>query len=152
MAQGGMAPAPLVLPADFACKVSKAFIEEMATVMSENARVPEDLRRVPKRLRKLEEAYERNETQKMKRLEVESALEEKSSAPAPSSRSVGKLSTGQSVHHWWASWFKTATEPVMQIRKGQRPNWYDASIVTALGVKRVQYAGRWFEEHTYQVH
>ena len=56
------------------------------------------------------------------------------------------------MHHWWSTWFKTALEPRPQLQGKNRPKWYDASIVCALGVKRVRYAGHWFEEHCYQVH
>ena len=134
----------LVLPSNFDCRVRKEFIDEMATLCDDNACVP-------KRLRKLDDAYGRNESQKMRCVHYESALVEQTSIAASSSGPEGKLSTGQSVHHWWASWFKTATEPKSQISKRLRPKWYNAVVIAALGVKRVMYAGQWFEEHTYQV-
>ena len=105
----------LVLPQDFKCKVSKEFIDEMAT-LADNAKVP-------KRLRKLEEAYGRNELQKMRRMHYESAVVENTNAGV--SGAEGRLSTGQNVHHWWAAWFKTATTPRYQIAGKDRPKWYE---------------------------
>ena len=134
----------LVLPKDFKCKVSKEFIDEMATLADNITPI------VPKRFRKLEEAYERNELQKMRRMHYESAVVENANAGV--SGAEGTLSTGQNVHHWWASWFKTATQPRDQIAKKERPKWYDATILAALGKRRVWYMGRWFDEPTYQVH
>ena len=49
----------LVLPSNFVCRVSKGFIDEMAPLCDDNANVP-------RRLRKLDEAYGRNELQKMR--------------------------------------------------------------------------------------
>ena len=72
-APGGVAKVPMaavVLPKDFKCKVSKEFIDEMATLADNIKPI------VPKRLRKLEEAYERNELQKMRRMHYESAVVE----------------------------------------------------------------------------
>ena len=54
--------------------------------------------------------------------------------------------------HWWAKWFKSATEPKLKVKKNDRPKWYDATILAVLGKKRVRYMGRWFDEPTYQVH
>ena len=65
---------------------------------------------------------------------------------------TGTLSTGQSVFHWWAGWFKSATEPPMQLRKKLRPAWFDATIIMALGFRNVTYAGRQWREPCYQVH
>ena len=134
----------LVLPKDFKCKVSKEFIDEMATLADSITPI------VPKRLRKLEEAYERNELQKMRRMHYESAVVENTNAGV--SGAEGTLSTGQNVHHWWAKWFKTAKKQRDQIAKKDRPKWYDATILAAMGKKRVWYMGLWFDEPTYQVH
>ena len=134
----------LVLPKDFKCKVSKEFIDEMATLADSITPI------VPKRLRKLEEAYERNELQKMRRMHYESAVVENTNAGV--SGAEGTLSTGQNVHHWWAKWFKTAKKQRDQIAKKDRPKWYDATILAAMGKRRVWYMGRWFDEPTYQVH
>lgn len=137
-------PQPLELPGNLVFNVSKEFIDEITSLAAAG-------RDIPRRLRKLEGAYERNESTKMRRLHYESALAAATGQSAPAE--VGaKFETGQSVHHWWSSWFKTATEPKTQLQGKNRPNWYDASIVAALGMKRVRYAGQWFDEHTYQVH
>jgi len=150
---------------DFEPIVSREFIEEMAVANL----LAIGSGRPSKRLRRKEKGYAHSELQWMKRAHYESAVfnvfvenSKKESSTAVSNLSSlpafqpAKLCTGQTVQHWWASWFKTATEPKTQIggKKGgkQRPEWYDATIVTALGVNRVMYAGRWFEEHTYQVH
>ena len=59
-----------------------------------------------------------------------------------SEASTGKVRTGQSVLHWWAGWFASATEPPMQLKKKLRPVWLDATIIMALGLHDVTYAGR----------
>ena len=63
-----------------------------------------------------------------------------------------RFRTGQTVHHFWASWFLTAEEPKVQLKKSLRPQWYSAVIVAALGEKKIKYAGHEFQEHVYQVH
>jgi len=102
---------------------------------------------IPRRLRKLEGSYERNEIIKMRRFHYESALAAAASLPsaaeplqAPVGLPPAAFGTGQSVHHWWSSWFKTAEVPRPQLQGNNRPKWYDASIVCALGVKRVKYS------------
>ena len=65
---------------------------------------------------------------------------------------TGKFSTGQSVLHWWAGWFKSATDPPMQLKGKSRPVWFDATIIMALGFRDVAYAGRQWREPCYQVH
>ena len=102
----------LVLPKDFKCKVSKEFIDEMATLADGCNKLKEQhglmdwpiTPLVPKRLRKLEEAYERNELQKMRRMHYESAVVENLIAGVSKGRGghdvEGTLSTGQNVHHW----------------------------------------------------
>ena len=63
------------------------------------------------------------------------------------------FSTGQSVLHWWSSWFATAKTPKMQLKGKERPAWFDATIVLALEPKAVMYAGTmWPEGPVYQVH
>ena len=145
-------PMELWLHGNMAIGVSKAFIDEITGLAA--AGQP-----IPRRLRKLEGSYERNEIIKMRRFHYESALAAAVSPPpaseplqAPEDPPPAAFGTGQSVHHWWSSWFKTAEEPRPQLQGNNRPKWYDASIICALGVKRVKYAGHWFEEHTYQVH
>ena len=152
----------LVLPKDFKCKVSKEFIDEMATIADRCKKMKEQTGQmdwsdgsplVPKRLRKLEEAYQRNELAKMKRMHCESAVFSAALGRGHGLHDAeGTMMTGQNVHHWWAKWFKTATTPKYKIAKSDRPKWYDATILGALGKKRVRYMGRWFDEPTYQVH
>ena len=62
------------------------------------------------------------------------------------------FSTGQSVLHWWSSWFRTATAPLMQISKKSRLAWFDATIIASLGQREVQYAGYTWTSYAYQVH
>ena len=64
----------------------------------------------------------------------------------------GKFRTRQSVLHWWAGSFNAATEPPMQLNKKLRPVWFDATIIMALGVRDVTYAGLPWHRHCYQVH
>ena len=164
-APGGVAKVPMaavVLPKDFKCKVSKEFIDEMATIADRCKKMKEQTGQmdwsdgsplVPKRLRKLEEAYQRNELAKMKRMHCESAVFSAALGRGHGLHDAeGTMMTGQNVHHWWAKWFKTATTPKYKIAKSDRPKWYDATILGALGKKRVRYMGRWFDEPTYQVH
>ena len=143
---------PLELQGDMVFGVSKDFIDEITSLAAAGSAIP-------RRLRKLEGSYERNETIKMRRFHYESALAAAASQSSdaeiqqlPAAPHPAAFGTGQSVHHWWSTWFKTALEPRPQLQGKNRPKWYDASIVCALGVKRVKYAGHWFEEHCYQVH
>ena len=130
----------LVLPDTFVCKVNEKFIDEMAALAASK-------KDVPKRLRKMEGAFEFNENKKMRQVDYEGHLRRQPESPL-----AGCFRTGQAVHHWWASWFKDATEPKIQIKKKGRPQWYDAQIIAALGVKKMMYAGQEFEEQTYQIH
>ena len=64
-----------------------------------------------------------------------------------------KFQTGQSVHHWWASWFAKAEKPLMHVKGNKRPAWFDANIYAALEPQAVKYAGiMWPEGPVYQVH
>ena len=141
---------PLELQGNLVIGVSKEFIDEICSLAA-------DGKVIPRRLRKQEGSYERNELKKMRRVHYESALaaasRQSSHAEVQAAPHPAAFGTGQSVHHWWSTWFKTALEPRPQLQGKNRPKWYDASIVCALGVKRVRYAGHWFEqEHCYQVH
>ncbi len=63
------------------------------------------------------------------------------------------FATGQSVLHWWAGWFKTATQPKMHAKGQGRPAWFDATIYAALEPQAVRGAGiMWPEGFVYQVH
>ena len=146
----------LRLHENMAIGVSKEFIDEITGLAKAG-------KPIPRRLRKLEGSYERNEVTKMRRFHYESALAAAASLPSAAAAAAEPaeplqapvdpaFGTGQSVHHWWSSWFKAAEKPKPQLQGANRPKWYDASIICALGVKRVKYAGHWFEEHTYQVH
>jgi hypothetical protein len=142
---GGGGGIALELSPNFECCVSKEFIDEMFELFKKDEKIP-------KRLRKKELGFEYNELKKMKAMHYASALVEtmgKAEYRTPSKR---LFATGQSVHHWWAGWFKTATEPRSQIKKANRPNWYSAEVLMALGVRRLKYAGRDFHEDCYQVH
>ena len=139
------------LPDDFKFGVKEKFIAEMAAL-------PISGEKVPRHLRKAEECYMLNENVKMRQCDNECRL---MNAPSqyncPGPFGVAKFEIGQAVHHWWSSWFYTATVPLMQIqgvatRKRGRPAWYDARIIMALGVKKLVYAGHEIEKHCYQVH
>ena len=49
--------------------------------------------------------------------------------------STGKFRAGQSVLHWSARWFKSATQPPIQLNKKLRPMWLDSTVVMVLGVR-----------------
>ena len=111
-----------------------------------------ELLQVPlsKKHRKLEQAFAHQEFRKIKGAEVESIVA--NMAAAKSATPTAKFSTGQSVLHWWSSWFKTASEAPTQLKKKSRPAWFDATIIMALGIQKVRYAGKEWHEHCYQVH
>ena len=103
-----------------------------------------------KRCRKTEQGFEYKERRRMPFLENESwgRWEHDRCSEA----STGKFRTWQSVLHWWAGWFKSATEPPMQLNKKLRPVWYDATILLELGLRQVTYAGLPWHRHCYKVH
>jgi hypothetical protein len=100
----------------------------------------------PKQLSKLEQCWRHKETQRMNRESLESTMQRAIHAP-------GSLFTGgQSVHHWWNICFKDAKGPLLQLTAKTRPKWYDATVMAAVGVKTMMYAGISFEQPVYQVH
>ena len=103
------------------------------------------LKPYPKRLRKLEEGILHSERNRTAHLDTESWQ-------FRSRSNTGHFRTGQSVLHWWAGWFASATEPPTQLKKKSRPVWFDATIIMALGVCDVTYAGRQWRDPCYQVH
>ena len=95
------------------------------------------------------------ERKKMRAADVEESLLRAASGSSSAAAEPGRIfATGHSVPHWWSSWFKTATEPKMQLEgKEGRPAWFDASIVAALEPQAIRYAGTmWPEGPVYQVH
>ena len=111
---------------------------------------------MPKRLRDKEKGYKYNELKKMRALHYESLLLQASKgrieAHFGAVEGGPRFRTGQTVHHFWASWFPTAVEPKVQLQGTSRPKWYSAGIVAALGKKTLRYAGHEFHEHVYQTH
>jgi len=75
-------------------------------------------------------------------------------AESPSRRPDPLYGVGQSVHHYWASWFsgcKPGSEP--QIRKNKRPAWYSAEISSVPTWKeQLPYAGSYYTGWTYLVY
>ena len=118
------------------------------------------------RLRKAQEGYEMMEIKRMRAAdyegdlmrEVETRQMEAAAAATAAPMPAPLFRTGQSVLHWWASWFDSAEVPVMQLRGGSgskkgRPAWFDADIVAALEPKATRYAGHhWPVGYVYQVH
>ena len=51
---------------------------------------------------------------------------------------------GQSVHQWWAPWFRTAETLPANIggRAFKRPAWFFGEVLLALGKYPIRYAGR----------
>jgi len=132
------------IPKDYKSKINEKLVETMKIGIKGS-----------KKMRKLEEAYELNDLRKMKKEDYVSALviepTKSASSSGPQAGPEGTLSTGQSVHQWWASWFKDVEKPVKQLKGKARPAWYDATIVAALGRQKVKYLGLWWEEPTYHV-
>ena len=104
-----------------------------------------------RRRRKTEQGFEYKERQRMPFLDNESWGRREHERRC-SEASTGKFRTGQSMLHWWAGWFKSSTEPPMQLKQSLGPVWFDAKIVTALGLQDVTYAGREWRDPCYQVH
>ena len=63
-----------------------------------------------------------------------------------------RFHTGQSVLHWWSSWFAAAQEPRKQLQKNSRPSWYDATISSHAGMQTIKYAGVEYTQHCYRVY
>ena len=103
-----------------------------------------------KKHRKMEQGFAHQKLRKMRGAEIEGKLAEMAAKVATAKEP--KFRYGQSVLHWWSSWFKTASEPPTQLKKKSRPAWFDATIVLALGIEKVRYAGKEWHEHCYQDH
>jgi len=97
-------------------------------------------------------------------LETLSHLEEFSASMAASSASGAASSQepapaqfrpGESVCHWWASWFQDCAEgdaPRQYSKKKGRPAWFSAEVVAVAGYQTRCYAGAQHTTHFYQVH
>ena len=86
------------------------------------------------RLRKIEQRFEYKERQRMYNLDTQSCGRREHEGR--SEARTCKFSNGQSVLHWWARWFASATGPPMQLnKKSLRPGWFDATVVRTLGVR-----------------
>ena len=135
----------------FECTVSKNFIEEMYGLLKEGEDGEIEIGKVPKRLRSQEKGFQHQELKKMRHSQYEGLLMEAMQA-RPIPVKGARFRTGQSVHHFWSSWFVKAEEPKVQLQGSSRPKWYSAGIVAALGERKIKYAGHEFQEQTYQVH
>ena len=144
------------VPPNFECGVSQKFIDEMYGLLKVGADGKKEIGKIAKRLRKMELGFEHQELKKMRAAHYESALMETGSmAKATICQGVvskARFRTGQSAHHFWASWFKNAEEPKVQLKEKARPSWYSAFVLAALGERKVKYAGQEFHEQVYQVH
>ena len=122
--------------------------------------VLEKFNELPKRLRKKVKGWEHMERMHMTVAAMQCVLVEVAGRPGSSGRTPSVeatvaapiFSTGQSVLHWWAPWFSTATKPLLQLKGNSRPKWFDASIVMSIGCTECVYAGRTWTEPAYQVH
>jgi hypothetical protein len=110
-----------------------------------------EIGKVPKRLRKIEQGFQHQEPKKMRSAHYEN-MRMQAKPSLESQEGKARFRTGQSVHHFWASWFVKAEEPKVQLQGSSRPKWYSAGIVAALGERKIKYAGHEFQEQTYQVH
>jgi len=106
---------------------------------------------IPRGIKKTEEGMKRQEIELMFKEDERSQiirLQDKMHAP-PLYR------PGQSVHHFWASWFPTA--PSWPARIGgksgcARPEWFNATILGYHGHRKMRYAGIQYTSHCYRVH
>jgi hypothetical protein len=114
-----------------------------------------------RKVRKQASHNEHCEAKRMKAAEDRSILVERqergsvSESQSESSRRPDpRFQTGQSVHHYWASWFsgcRPGSEP--QISKNKRPAWYSAEISGAPTWKEeLPYAGSLVTGWTYLVY
>ena len=82
--------------------------------------------------------------------QYERALEKASSDRNPNA----EFRPGQSVHQWWAPWFKTAVNLPASIggKAFKRPAWFFGEVLLALGKYPIRYAGQTYDEENYQVY
>ena len=117
----------LEVPSNFDYKVSHKFIDEMYGLLKVGAGGEKEIQKISKRLRKMELGFEHQELKKMRAMHCESALREARNMEALRERmgeveicqgatTNARFRTGQSVHHFWAGWFKTAEEPKIQLQ------------------------------------
>jgi len=67
--------------------------------------------------------------------------------------SPAKLANGESVLHWWSSCMEKVETPPTQLHKTTRPTCFDVTIVSAVGIRTVRYAGIVHKNmHCYQVY
>jgi uncharacterized protein HemX len=59
-------------------------------------------------------------------------LQKKMRAAAAASRPAPQFRSGQSVHHWWGTWFETAMEVPKLLNKKTRPKWYVSEVMERL--------------------
>ena len=135
------------------CKIPRTFADQMVARSAEveainkkEQRKGDAMIKVPLKLRRIERAYIVNEGKGMLSAEAESMKCESIA------RLVQAFKTGQRVHWWFANWFPTAEEPPAKIKGSMRPKWYSSSIIKALGIKTVKYAGVVSTEHCYQTY
>ena len=79
---------------------------------------------------------------------VGTASASSSGAPAPPEP---KFRPGQSVCHWWASWFKECSKAPKQYRGKKRPAWFSGEVLSHDGWQTQHYAGCQVEAHFYRV-
>ena len=145
----------LRIPQNYQFTVDKKYIDEMFSLVKVGKDGKKEIDKVPKRLRDKEKGYQYNELKKMRALHYESMLLQASKGRIDlhyGKEGAPRFRTGQSVHHFWSSWFAKAVEPKVQLQGSSRPKWYSAGIIAALGEKTIRYAGHVFSEHAYQVH
>ena len=102
--------------------------------------------------KKLERAYLHMERRRMHILHTESCGRREHERRLEVAGCTGEFRTGRPVLHWWAGWFESFSKSPKQLNKKLRPVSYDATIVLALGLRHVTYAGLPWHRHCYQVH
>ena len=115
MAQGQKRALAVVLSPDFSCEVSTGFVDEVLGSSFHEVLCSKSL---TKRLRKKQECDQLQEKKHMQRCDYEGALMRQKPEAVGDMR---LFRTGQTVHHWRASWFKGATEPRAQLSEKGRP-------------------------------
>ena len=79
------------------------------------------------------------------------ALVAAAAVAASPARLEAKFQPGQSVCHWWASWFKECSKAPKQCRGKKRPAWFSAEVLSYDGWQTRHYAGCQVEAHFYRV-
>ena len=104
------------------------------------------------KMRKAEEAFARNETQKMLLADSQSESVRLALAADRPPATQPKFEVGQSIHHWWAGWMNDCKEAPLQVAKKSRPKWYHGQIFSPATWMTESYGGIEYEGWHYKAY